>query len=389
MSESLWLIPLFFVAISAGFFMGRRESKRRQRRRMASLSKDYVAGINFFLNEEPDKGIEALLNSLDVSEEGLETHLALGKLFRKRVEFDRAAQLHSHLLEHGDYGRPVQEEIQLELAQDYLASGIFDLAEQVLLEMLDQDCQAKDEVCEQLMGLYEQERDWVNAISMGERLLKNRANLAPVLAQFCCEQAETLRRDGDINPARRMLRRALSFDDQCVRASLAEGDLEMAESNWGAAIDAFQRVWTQDSDFFDETLDRLRQCFQHQEKEEDFIQMLADYSAEKPSTTRILLLSETLKERYGDKEAADFIREYMKANPSVRGLNRIIDMSLASTAEGEAREHLDMLKQVSEKLLNDKSLYKCRRCGFETPLMQWRCPSCKRWGTIKPVVKEV
>ena len=96
-----------------------------------------------------------------------------------------------------------------------------------------------------------------------------------------------------------------------------------------------------------------------------------------------------MKERYGDKEAADFIREYMKANPSVRGLNRIIDMSLASTAEGEAREHLDMLKQVSEKLLSDKSLYKCRRCGFETPLMQWRCPSCKRWGTIKPVVKEV
>ncbi len=73
-------------------------------------------------------------------------------------------------------------------------------------------------------------------------------------------------------------------DNQCVRASLAEGDLEMAESNWGAAIDAFQRVWNQDSDFFDETLERLRECFQHQEKEEDFIQMLADYSAEKPST---------------------------------------------------------------------------------------------------------
>ena len=192
MSESFWLLPLFFVAIAAGFFLGKRESKRRQRRRMASLSKDYVAGINFFLNEEPDKGIEALLKGLDVSEEGLDTHLALGKLFRKRGEFDRAAQLHTHLLEHGDYGRPVQEEIQLELAQDYLASGIFDLAEQVLLEMLDQDCQAKDEVCQQLMGLYEQERDWVNAISMGERLIKSRPALGPVLAQYCCEQADNL-----------------------------------------------------------------------------------------------------------------------------------------------------------------------------------------------------
>lgn len=389
MNESLWLIPLFFVAIGAGFFLGRRESKRRQRRRMASLSKDYVAGINFFLNEEPDKAIEALLKGLDVGDEGLDTHLALGKLFRKRGEFDRAAQLHTHLLEHGEFTRPVQEEIQLELAQDYLASGIFDLAEQVLLEMLDQNCEAKDEVCSQLMGLYEQERDWINAISMGERLVKSRPELAPVLAQYCCEQALNLKADKDINPARRMLRKALSLDNKCVRASFQEGELEMDEQNWDAAIEAFQRIWVQDSDYFDEVLDKLRACYEAQEKSEDFIQMLADYSAEKPSTSRILLLSEALKERYGDKEAADFIGEYMKANPSVRGLNKILDMSLAGIVEGEAREHLDALRQLSEKLVNNKSLYKCRRCGFETPLMQWRCPSCKRWGTIKPVVKEV
>lgn len=389
MNESLWLIPFFFVAIGAGFFLGRRESKRRQRRRMASLSKDYVAGINFFLNEEPDKGIEALLKGLDVGEDGLDTHLALGRLFRKRGEFDRAAQLHTHLLEHGEYTRAVQEEIQLELAQDYLASGIFDLAEQVLLEMLDQNCDAKDEVCSQLMGLYEQERDWINAISMGERLVRSRPELASVLAQYCCEQAENLKRDKEISPARRMLRKALSLDEKCVRASFQEGELEMDEQNWDAAIQAFQRIWVQDSDYFDEVLDKLRTCFDAQEKSEDFIQMLADYSAEKPSTSRILLLSEALKERYGDKEAADFIGEYMKANPSVRGLNKILDMSLAGIVEGETREHLDALRQLSEKLVNNKSLYKCRRCGFETPLMQWRCPSCKRWGTIKPVVKEV
>ena len=83
MSESFWLLPFFFVAIAAGFFLGRRESKRRQRRRMASLSKDYVAGINFFLNEEPDKGIEALLKSLRSQETG--KTLASEKVDRKRI----------------------------------------------------------------------------------------------------------------------------------------------------------------------------------------------------------------------------------------------------------------------------------------------------------------
>lgn len=389
MSEPLWLIPLFFVAIAAGFYLGRRESRRRQRRRMASLSQDYVAGINFFLNEEPDKGIDALLKGMDVSEEGLETHLALGKLFRKRGEFDRAAQLHTHLLEQGDFSRARQEEIQLELAQDYLASGIFDLAEQVLLEMLDQDCQSREEVTFQLMSLYEQERDWNSAIGMGERLLKARPQLTTIVAQYCCEQAENQFRQGNISPARRMLRRALNIDDKCVRASVQEGELEVHEENWNDAIKAYQRIWNQDSDFFDEYLDKLRQCYHALDRDGDFIQMLADNSAEKPSTSRILLLSEALKDRYGDKEAADFIADYMKANPSVRGLNRIIDMSLASSDDDTSREHLGVLKQLSDQLLNNKSLYKCRRCGFETPLMQWCCPSCKRWSTIKPVVKEV
>ena len=136
MSEPLWLIPLFFFAIATGFFLGRREGKRRQRRRMDSLSQEYVAGLNFLLNEEPDKAVQALLNSLEVNDQTLETHLSMARLFRKRGEFDRATLIHSHLLEQGELPRATQEQIQLELAEDYLAGGLFDRAEEVLLEML-------------------------------------------------------------------------------------------------------------------------------------------------------------------------------------------------------------------------------------------------------------
>lgn len=181
-----------------------------------------------------------------------------------------------------------------------------------------------------------------------------------------------------------MLRRALGFDKQCVRASVVQGRLEMRDEQWNDAIDAFKRIWKQDPDFFDEVLDELRQCYQHLEKEEEFIKLLADISAERPSTARVLLLSEQLRERYGDREAADFIADYMKANPSVRGLHRIIDMNLQGSAQGEAREHLGMLKELTERLTSDNTVYQCRRCGFQTPLLQWRCPSCRRWGTIKP-----
>ncbi|WP_101675048.1 lipopolysaccharide assembly protein LapB [Alloalcanivorax mobilis] len=384
MSEPLWLIPLFFFAIATGFFLGRREGKRRQRRRMASLSQEYVAGLNFLLNEEPDKAVETLLNSLEVNAQTLETHLSLARLFRKRGEFDRATLIHSHLLEQGELERSVQERIQLELADDYLAGGLFDRAEEVLLEMLDQDCEQREQVLRKLMNLYEQERDWPSAISMGEQLVKGDAKIGPLLAHYCCEEADTQASRNELSPARRMLRRALGFDKDCVRASVLQGRLEMREQEWDAAISAFRRIWKQDQDFFDEVLDELRQCYQHLEQEETFIKMLADYSAETPSTARVLLLAEQLRERYGDREAAEFITDYMKANPSVRGLHRIIDMNLQGSAEGEAREHLGVLKTLTERLSSDKTIYQCRRCGFQTPLLQWRCPSCRRWGTIKP-----
>lgn len=384
MSEPLWLIPLFFFAIATGFFLGRREGKRRQRRRMASLSQEYVAGLNFLLNEEPDKAVETLLNSLEVSAETLETHLSLARLFRKRGEFDRATLIHSHLLEQGELPRLTQERIQLELADDYLAGGLFDRAEEVLLEMLDQDCEKREPVLRKLMNLYEQERDWSSAIAMGEHLVKADTRIGPLLAQYCCEEADAQAARNESGPARRMLRRALGFDKDCVRASVLQGRLEMREQQWDAAIQAFRRIWKQDQAFFDEVLDELRQCYQHLEQDETFIQMLADYSAEAPSTARVLLLSEQLRKRYGDREAAEFIADYMKANPSVRGLQRIIDMNLEGAAGGEAREHLGVLKQLTERLANDKTVYQCRRCGFQTPLLQWRCPSCRRWSTIKP-----
>ncbi|MCU5783951.1 tetratricopeptide repeat protein [Alcanivorax balearicus MACL04] len=384
MSEPLWLIPLFFFAIAMGFFLGRREGKRRQRRRMASLSQEYVAGLNFLLNEEPDKAVEALLSSLEVSPQTLETHLSMARLFRKRGEFDRATLIHSHLLESGDLPRPTQEQIQLELAEDYFAGGLFDRAEEVLLEMLDQDCEQREQVTRQLMKLYEQERDWPNAIAMGERLIKSDAKIAPILAQYCCEEAEGQVARSELVPARRTLRRALGFDKECVRASVDLGRLEMREQNWEAAIAAFRRIWDQDRDFFDEYLDDLRQCYEQLEQEEDFIRMLADYSAEHPSTARVLVLSGQLKERYGDREAAKFIAEYMQANPSVRGLDRLIDMNLQVADQSEAREQLELLKQLTQRLMSDRTIYQCRRCGFTTPLLQWRCPSCRRWGTIKP-----
>lgn len=383
MSEQGWLLLLFFLAIAIGFFLGRHDGRRRQRKRMENLSRDYMRGLNFLLNEQPDEAVETFVNSLDVTEQTLETHLALGRLFRKRGELDRATRVHQHLLEAETLPLSAREDVELELARDYITAGLFDRAEQILHEMIERGSRHSVTAMHKLLGIFEQEKDWNNALAVGEELMRKDKSVAPVLAHYCCELAGRMTREDERNAARRTLRRALAFDRNCARASLMQGRLEMRAGNWDNAIRAFKRLRGQDAGFFDEVLDDLERCYSALGRESDLVRWLARCSVESPSTALVLKLAELLQRSYGDREASQFIAEYMKAHPSVQGLQRIVEMNLAGT-EGEAREHLSILQQLTDRLLAEQSSYQCRHCGFQAQSLHWQCPGCKHWGTVRP-----
>jgi len=383
MQQEIWIV-LFFLAIAIGYGLGRQSRRRRHRDRMDRLSDDYMRGLNFLLNEQPDKAVDIFVDSLNVNAHTIDTHLGLARLFRKRGELDRATRIHSHLLAQAELPAQVREDVELELARDYIAAGLFDRAELILQEMLERGTRHQFPAMRHLMSIFEQERDWHNALAVGERLLRQDASIAPVLAHYCCELAERLQGEEQRNAARRTLRRALDYDRNCVRASLLTGRLEMRAGEWEDAIRAFRRVRRQDAEFFNEVLDDLEQCYVQLDRGEQLDKLLAKWALEHPSTTLVLKLAERLRARYGDKAASLFIADYMKAHPTVRGLNRIVEMNIAST-EGVAREHFGILQRLTEQLLSEQSIYQCRHCGFDAHHMHWQCPTCKQWGTLRPL----
>ena len=382
MNQPEWWL-LFFVAIVIGYIMGRRDGRRRRVRREENLSRDYIRGLNYFLNEQPDKAIEIFVKSLTVSEHTLETHLALARVFRRRGELDRATLIHSNLLEHPQLPVAARDDVQLELAQDFLAAGMLDRAEEILHKLLDRGSRHDLAAMRLLLSVFEQERDWHSAISIAEKLLQKDKRIAPVLAQYHCELAERLLAQEEVNSGRRALRRALQLDSSCVRASLLQGKLEMAEGHWEGAVRALRRIRRQDPVFFDEVLDDLERCYQELGRVEQFTQYLGRLCVEAPSTAIVIKLAERLRAQFGEQAAALFISDHVKAHPTVRGLKQIIDMQ-ARGAQAGTDDSLGVLKQLADQLLQQKTSYQCRDCGFEALRRHWQCPSCKHWGTLKP-----
>jgi lipopolysaccharide assembly protein B len=376
-----WL--LFFLAIVIGYVLGRRDGRRRQMRREENLSRDYIRGLNYFLNEQPDKAIEIFVKSLAVSEHTLETHLALARVFRRRGELDRATLIHSNLLEHPQLPAAARDDVQLELAQDFLAAGVLDRAEDILQKLLDRGSRHDPLVMRLLLSVFEQERDWHSAISVAERLLRLDNSIAPVLAHYHCELAERMMQLGETSAARRTLRRALQLDNNCVRASLLQGRMEIAEGRWEGAMRALRRVRRQDPAVFDEVLDDLEQCYKALDRLDQFTQYLTRLCVEAPSTAIVVKLAERLRSQFGDQAASLFIADHVKAHPSVGGMKQIIDMH-ARDADSAGQQPLAVLKQLADQLLRQKALYQCRDCGYEVQRRQWQCPSCKHWGTFKP-----
>lgn len=385
MNNPEWLL-IFFVAIAIGYLLGLRDGRRRQARRSDVLSSQYLKGLNFLLNEEPDRAVEIFVNSLDVNENTVDTHMALARLFRKRGEFDRATLIHNALLESGKLPGHVRDDVELELARDYIAGGLLDRAEFVLQQMLDRGSHHNEAAMRALMNIFEQERDWHSALSIGERLLGGDGSIGAILAHYCCELAEQMTSESQHNAARRTLRRALGYDHDCVRASVLLGRLEKAGGHYDSAARAFRRIRRQDRAYFDLVLDDLEAVYEAMDRGEDFTRYLAKVCVEQPGTAVVLKLAERLRVRYGERAASLFIADYMKANPSVKGLDEIVNLNL-DAAEGQAREHLGIVKQLTAQLLAERPTYQCAHCGFEAQRIHWQCPSCKHWGSVRPLTE--
>lgn len=379
---ALWL--LLPVAAASGWLAAQRSLANQAEHAQRRLSNQYLKGLNYLLNEQPDKAIDVFIRLIDVDNETFETHLALGMLFRRRGEMNRAIRIHQNLAQQ-KYLAPTQRNLaKLELGQDYLRAGLLDRAENLYHE-LSREHGYENVAYRNLLDIYQQEHDWEQAIQIAERWQRvSGEDCRSRIAQFHCEIAERLRRDGRDQDSARQLELALRTDPMCVRASLVEGELALARTDATAAMRAFKRVEMQDNRYLPEIIHPLQQCYLQTGGTDEFIEYLRHILDHYGGITPMLTLADLLREQRGEQEATAFIIEQLRSRPSVRGLDHFIDIALPD-AQGAARENLKVLKEITMQLLRNNPVYRCQECGFQGKSLHWQCPSCKRWNTIQSI----
>jgi len=381
--DLLWL--LLPAAAVSGWYFGRRTGRGNAGAAGSDdLRSDYFKGINYLLNEQPDKAIEVFIKVLEVDSETVETHLALGNLYRRRGEVDRAIRIHQNLIARPTLSLEQRSEALLELGHDYLSAGLLDRAENLLQELAD-DGTYRVQALRQLIDIYEQEKDWQKAIETAQQLESVTGNqLGTVIAHYHCEQAERLRQKNDVSGALEAVRKALDTHAGCVRASLLEGDIHADMDDHESAIRAYRRVEDQDADYVSETVERIGISYRELGKSEQMDKYLGHLMERYGWITPMLALAELKREQAGSREAIEFISSHLRRRSSVRGLDRLLQLELDECDNGQA-EYLTILKDLTGELLADRPVYKCQHCGFPGKLLHWQCPSCKHWNTIKPI----
>ncbi len=374
---------LFFLSLGAAWYLG-YHARHQPQKKTSHLPRDYLVGLNYLLNEEPDKAVDVFIKMLEVDSNTVETHLAVGKLFRRRGEVDRAIRIHQNLIARPQLDKIYRDQSLFELGQDYLSAGVLDRAERIFIEVMGVKEYAIPAL-RALLDIYQQEKDWKNAIQIATKLeTVTKKNMQPIIAHYHCEQAKEVYVKDQYEEGHQHIKNALYADKNCVRASLLHAEAEMKKGDFKVALRSLQNIKKQDADYISESLILLASCFEALKQEDKMIEYITHLFEEYPHVPAVLLLSDHLQRWKGDKTASTFVADYVRRYPSIHGLHQFIHFYLSNT-KGQAREDLIILQNLTKKLLTDKPDYQCESCGFSGKSLHWQCPGCKQWSTIKPM----
>jgi lipopolysaccharide biosynthesis regulator YciM len=383
-----YLFLLLPVAATCGWVFGRRGktdelAKPVLGRMRPNFRKDYFRGLNYLINEEPDKAVDVFVRLLEVDTDTVETHLALGSLFRRKGEVDRAIRIHQNLIARPQLAKEYRLEALSELGQDYLSAGVLDRAERIFLELVDSGGKQPSSL-HFLLTIYQLEKDWAKAIKITQKLQSSGVAMHKVIAQYYCELAEQAASRRDTTEVMNYLKKANSVDHVCVRANMIQARMEMMVGRYKEAIRCYKRIVEQDADYLPEIIEQMVLCFRELNDEERLTAVLRKWLDQYPRISLVLALSDHLRRRHGDKVAMEFIAGQIQEHPSLRGLYHL-SMMYVHNSHGDAKEKLTILQDFLNRWLQDKPVYQCSQCGLSGKTLFWMCPSCHSWNTVKPI----
>jgi lipopolysaccharide biosynthesis regulator YciM len=379
--EFWWLLvlPLFFTL---GWLAARVDLKQLLAESSA-LPAAYFKGLNFLITDQQDKAIEAFTEAVQANTESLELHFALGSLFRRRGEVDRAIHLHLNLLEKKSLEPQHRVAVTAELAQDYLKAGLYDRAEE-LFESLN-DSRYRQPALRALLEIYVREREWERAIKAASEL--ERLSGVPFrieIAHYYCELAVKSKIANDTHSARFELEQALNANKKCVRANILLGDLEAEAGSHLEAIAIWKRIEFQQPEYLGLISPKLRSSYKILGRSSDALHLLQVYLQTYQLPSLLHVLYEATLEDEGAESAAKLARNELIKKPSLNTLDQLLQARTILETNNTNHQQLDtqLMQQAVRHAIGNKSVYHCEQCGFKAKHYHWQCPACNAWESL-------
>ena len=376
----LWylvLLPLLFVA---GWWL--RGVDARQRSAGADGGpRAYFRGLNYLLNEQPDKAIDSFIEVVKLDPETIDLHFALGNLFRRRGEVDRAVRIHTHLLNRADLPARSRAEALNELGQDFLKGGLLDRAEESFARLLDEP-RHRVEALRALLRIYQMEREWGKAIDVARRLEREAGESSHAqVAHFHCESAEKALAAKDEDGARSHLEQALKVNRKSVRAAILAGDLASRRGDTQEAIGHWRGVGEMNPDYLPLVAGRLADALEATGRRDEALNFLRRSLLDHPSIDLLEVTHERVAAWESAAAADALLREELQRHPSLAGFERLL-ASRAAAAFGDAP--VEQLRVLIRAQVRKLARYRCSRCGFRAREFHWQCPGCTSWDSYPP-----
>lgn len=386
MLELLFL--LLPIAAFYGYYMGSHSSKQEIENNKSQHIRSFMKGINYFLSRDKDRAVDALISYYDSKvEHTFEECMTLASLFREKGELDRAIKFHKKIIEDSSTTPEERSYALLELATDFKRAGLLSNAEEILLELITYNSQKKRAVSS-LVLLYQQEREWMKAISIVESYKKIlEGDLVVNQGQFYCELATEHFSRANYSEAENLFKKALAVHPKCVRAMLNLAKIEIEKKRFDKVVSYLDQIINTDVVMSGLVVKILNKACEvilpANEIKQRKLNILKNWLDKAMSVPIVLELCNVLEDVEGLAKADEFIIRIAKSYPNIDVFSRMLKMSMVDL-DAKSIERIGIIRDLIEHYKNQTPRFVCHRCGFETKMLFWQCPGCRRWESLKP-----
>jgi lipopolysaccharide assembly protein B len=379
--EYWWLLvlPLFFTL---GWITARVDIKHLISE-STTLPAAYFKGLNFLISDQHNKAVDAFSEAMQANTDSLELHFALGSLFRRTGETDRAINMHLNLLDKKELTPNQKNAVKAELAQDYLKAGLYDRAEE-LFKGLD-DTRYRQPALHSLQEIYVREREWTRAIETATEL--ERLSGVPFrreIAQYYCELAMNDIIAQKQDAARNHLHEALDANKNCVRANVLLGDLEASTGAHQAAISHWKRIEFQQPEYLGLIAGKMLKSYRANDQLNQGLAQLNSYLETYKLPSLMSTLYEATLAEEGAEKAAKLARNELIRQPSLTTLDQLLQARAMAdeTKKQSSNQDIQLMQQTVRNAIGNRTAYHCDQCGFRAKQHHWQCPACNAWESL-------